>query len=58
LHDAIAVIQSSGRKTVTVTDIIFVLNRVSHKTDEWKEQTLNHPQQGRPIYGFNPAFIR
>ncbi|KAF1919580.1 histone-fold-containing protein [Ampelomyces quisqualis] len=27
LHDAVAVIQSSGRKTVTVTDIIFVLNR-------------------------------
>ncbi|KAH8728835.1 histone-fold-containing protein [Phaeosphaeriaceae sp. PMI808] len=30
LKDAIAVVESSGRKTVSVTDIIFVLNRRGH----------------------------
>lgn len=39
MKDVIAVVEYGGRKTITVTDIVFVLNR-----------------QGRPIYGFEPAF--
>ncbi|KAL5118123.1 hypothetical protein ACEQ8H_003958 [Pleosporales sp. CAS-2024a] len=39
LKDAVAVVESTGRQTISVRDIIFVLNR-----------------QGRPVYGFDPAF--
>lgn len=31
MKDVIAVVEYSGRKTITVTDIIFVLNRVGYR---------------------------
>ncbi|KAF2265861.1 histone-fold-containing protein [Lojkania enalia] len=41
MKDIVAVVEYGGRRTVTVRDVIFTLNRL-----------------GKPIYGFDPSFIR
>jgi len=41
LKDAIAVVELTGRKTVSVTDIIFVLNRVSRSLRRLLEEKAN-----------------